>query len=209
MDRETYAHPSYGQIRFSRVSGTSNFYGSELQQDHYISMEIHTSEVQKDLSNDWYHNRGLVTRLRMTANQFSELITSMNNGSGVPCTLEFYNKEKTEKLPEIENRKEFTHRKFQERMSDFAQRLNVDRERARELINKKTPSKEDQKELYFIVEKLQTEISSNIPFFAKCFQEVMDDVVIEAKSEIENAIQHKITTLGLESLHEQQNLLKA
>ena len=35
----------------------------------------------------------------------------------------------------------------------------------------------------------------------------MDEVVFEAKTEVENAIQHKIAVLGLNALHEQNNLL--
>jgi hypothetical protein len=51
------------------------------------------------------------------------------------------------------------------------------------------------------------EIEKNIPFFATCFQETMDKVVHEAKLEVENAIQHKISALGLNALHEQNKLL--
>jgi len=35
----------------------------------------------------------------------------------------------------------------------------------------------------------------------------MDTVVYEAKTEVENAIQHKINVLGLSELHKQQKLL--
>lgn len=35
----------------------------------------------------------------------------------------------------------------------------------------------------------------------------MDEVVLEAKTEVENAIQHKINVLGLDALHEQNKLL--
>jgi hypothetical protein len=52
------------------------------------------------------------------------------------------------------------------------------------------------------------EVSSNIPFFGKCFQETMDEIVHEAKLEVENAIQHKINTLGLQELHKQNDALK-
>lgn len=209
MEREKYTHPSYGQIRFSRVSGKNRFYGSELEQQNYISLEIHGSEIERDLSKEWYYNRKLITRLRLSSNQFAELITSMNIGSGVPCTLEFYNETKTDALPDLDNRKEFLHRKFQDRMDEFSTTLKENQERAKELTKKKTLSKADQHELLLLIEKLTQEVSSNIPFFAKCFQENMDEIVQEAKTEIESAVQHKITTLGLEELHKQNNLLIA
>lgn len=149
----------------------------------------------------------IIAKIRMTANQFSETITSLNQGSGVPCTIEMVDGKPIENLPIAESRKEFVHRKFQDRMKEFAATLKNKQNRVKELTAKKTLSKADQKELNNHVEWLTQEVASNIPFFAKCFQETMDEVVLEAKSEVENAIQHKINTLGLQALHEQNKLL--
>ena len=122
-EEQNYTHESFGQIRFSRVNGDANFYGSELKQDHYISMEVHGSEMNRTDSKDWYFPRSLKLRLRMSSGQFSELITSLNNGSGVPCTLEYFNGVKVEKLPSVESRKEYVHKEFQNRMESFAKEI--------------------------------------------------------------------------------------
>ena len=209
MENERYSHESFGQIRFSRVSGTTNFYGSELQQDHYISMEIHASEVDRSLSKEWYFAKKLLARVRLSSSQFAELITSLNNGSGVPCTIEFIDGKKIAALPEQESRKEFVHRKFEDRMKMFADTIREQQTKAKELVKKKTLSKEDMHQLQMHLDWLTNEVSQNIPFFAKCFQETMDEVVIEAKAEVENAIQHKINVLGLNALHEQNKLLSS
>lgn len=207
-EKETFTHPSFGQIRFSRVQGHAEFYGSELAQDHYIVMEVKQSEVQRTLTCDWNFAHGLpLIELRMSSMQFSELITSLNQGSGVPCTIEMLDKKKVEQYPVTESRKEFVHRKFKERMLEFTKTLREKQNRVKELTAKKTLSKADQSELNFLVEWLTTEVANNIPFFAECFQETMDEVVMEAKMEVENAIQHKITTLGLEELHKQNGVL--
>jgi len=207
MDRERVRHPSFAQISFSRVSGNANFYGSELEQQYYVSMEIHESSVERDLSKDWYYNDRLITRLRMSAGQFSELITNMNHGSGIPCTLEFSDGKRIEQLPMHESRKEFVHRKFDDRMEEFAKTIREKRDKAKEIVKKKTLTKDDVHDLSMHLDWLTQEISSNIPFFAKCFQETVDEVVFEAKLEVENAIQHKISMLGLTELHRQNDLL--
>ena len=209
MENESYSHESFGQIRFRRINGTTNFYGSELQQDHYIQMEICQSEVQKELSREWYFPRRKLVSIRMSSGQFAELITSLNYGSGVPCTLEFINGNKVAPLPDLESRKEFVLRKFEERMSDFAKTIREQQIKAKELVKKKTLSKEDMHQLQRHIEWLTGEVERNIPFFAKCFQETMDEMVNEAKTEVENAIQHKINTLGLNALHEQNKLLSS
>lgn len=207
MERERISHESFGQIRFNRVSGNANFYGSELTQNHYISLEIYNSEVERDLSQDWYYNKKQVLRLRMSSGQFSELITNMNSGSGVPCTLERIQGRAVDKLPTQESRKEFVHRKFEDRMKEFSNSIREQQNRAKELVKKKTLSKQDIQDLTHHIEWLTTEVEKNIPFFAKCFQETMDEVVLETKTEVENAIQHKINVLGLDALHEQNKLL--
>ena len=210
-EEEYYTQPSFGQIVFSRVTGTADFYGSELTQDHYIEMTLMHSSVKRDLSQDWYHADGglPLARVRMSSGQFSEMITSMNHGDGVCCTIEFIDGKRTPPLVKQESRKEFVHRKFEDRMAEFAKRLREKQNQAREIVKKKTLSKEDIKNLTFHLDWLTQEIAGNIPFFAKCFQETMDDVVLEAKLEVENAIQHKINILGLTELHKQNNLLSS
>lgn len=208
LEGENYTHPAFGQISFSRVNGHANFYGSEFEQDHFISMEVQTSEVRRELSKDWYYGKGLsLIKIRMTSGQFAEMITSLNRGSGTCCTIEMVDSKPVAKMPPQESRKEFVHRKFQDRMSEFANAIKEKKNKAKELVKKKTLSKADIHELSTHLDWLTQEIESNIPFFAKCFQENMDEVVYEAKTEVENAIQHKINILGLNALHEQNNLL--
>lgn len=203
-----HKHPSFGQIMFNRTSGKATFYGSELEQDYYITMEVNASEIQRDLTHDWYFNMGLpLIRIRMSSGQFSEMLTSMNGGSGVCCTVEMVDGIKIDSLPAQESRKEFVHRKFEDRMKMFANTIRENQTKAKEIVKKKTLSKQDIHDLTILIEWLTGEVERNIPFFAKCFQETMDEVVFEAKTEVENAIQHKINVLGLTALHEQQNLL--
>jgi hypothetical protein len=208
-DSEIIQHESFGKISFSRIQTTGEtFYGSELKQSHYIQMEIHESEVKRDLSKEWFYTRGkMLARIRMTSGQFSELITSLNQGSGVPCTVEVIDGKVKEKLPKIMNRKEFVHNKFKERMTDFAKSIAEKQLKAKELVKKKTLSKQDIQDLTRHIDWLTQEVKSNIPYFAECFQEIMDEVVLEAKKEVENAIQHKINVLGLTELHKQNNLI--
>lgn len=209
-ESERHRHPAFAQISFTRTQcggGGMPFYGSELKQNNYIVLTIKQSEMERTLTDDRYFAHNHLIRLRMSSGQFSELITNMNVGDGPPCTLEYVDSKKVEELPGIESRKEFVRRKFEDRMKEFAITLKTKQNRVKELSAKKTLSKEDQRELNMLVDWLTNEVASNIPFFAKCFQETMDEVVFEAKTEVENAIQHKINVLGLEELQKQNKLL--
>lgn len=204
---ERHTHPSFGQLYFGRInSNGQNFYGSELEQDNYMQMELYESEVTRELTTDRYFGKKLIARIRMTSGQFAELITSLNRGSGVPCTIEYLNG-KIEELPLQESRKELVHRTFEDRMKMFGDTIREKQKQAKDIVKKKTLSKQDIHDLTHHLEWLTGEVERNIPFFAKCFQENMDEVVNEAKMEVENAIQHKINVLGLEALHEQNKLI--
>ena len=207
MGKEELSHPSFGTISFNRVvvSGT-NFYGNETPQNHFVTLEICTSVTEKDIKTEKFYPKDKLIKVRMTNLQFVELITSMNVYNGIPCTIEAINGEKVEPLPKIENRKEFVHRKFQDRMKEFSKSIRDRQIKAKELVKKKTLTKDEMNSLQHHIEWLTTEVESNIPFFAKCFQETMDEVVFEAKLEVENAIQHKIAVLGLESLNQLKEL---
>lgn len=209
-ERERFTHPSYGMIRASRIHGNSGkLFGSELEIDHYIEIEVQHGSMDRELSNDWFYasHTSPVVQLRMSPLQFAEFVTSLNCGDGVPCTLEYADGKKVEQQTSNETKKEATHRQFKDRMKMFASRLLKKRDEAKDLVKKKTLSKEDQRQLLLHLDWLTQEITRNIPFFMECFQEVADRVVAESKAEVEAAIMHKITTLGLAELQNQNKLL--
>lgn len=209
--KESIKHESFWQILFSRVSWRGHkFYWSELEQDHFISMEVKNSTIYRELTWDRYFPDPVpLISLRMTSSQFAEMITSMNYWTWVPCTIEYVQWKKMEEIPEKEELKSFIHRKFQGRMESFADSIREKQKAAKKLVSKKTLSKEDMRTLQFHLDWLTSEIERNIPFFAKCFQETTNDIVVEAKAEVENAILHKVQALWLEQLHVQNNLLKS
>ena len=140
MEKERIKHESFGKISFSRVQCTppQKFYGSEIDQNHYIQMTLQESDVERTLSQDWYYAIGkTLARVRMSSGQFAEMITSLNAGSGIPCTVEIIDGKKMQPLPEQESRKEFVHRKFEERMKMFGDTIRERQNKAKELVKKK------------------------------------------------------------------------
>lgn len=202
-------HPSYGMISFGRINGRpTGFYGSEIVPDNYIEMRIYSAYTEKSLTDEKYYAKNMLARVRITPNQFSELITSMNIGDGVPCTIERLPDGRVEEFQATENRKEFIHNTFKERMVEYRQQLKEYEDRITELTKKKTLSKADIEEVRIATRTMTQEIDSNIPFFMRCFQETMDNIVVESKTAVESAILHKIHVAGLEQLHKENNLLR-
>lgn len=86
------------------------------------------------------------------------------------------------------------------RMAEFMSEINSKYKEAEQIINKKNLSKDDQEKLKWFYQRMSQEIKQNIPFFVKCFQEVMDKVVLDAKSEIDSALLHSVVSAGIEAL---------
>lgn len=206
-NEKTYRHPAYGQISLSRINGRAMFYGSDLVQEQYIELRIHQSELSRSLTDDHHHSIRRLVTVRLTNAQFAEMITSMNVGEGVPCTIEQLPEGHVEKLEEFVTRKEVVHNDFKERMDEFSNRIKKYGEDLKSITSKQNVGKQDKLDIMSAYNQLQTEIQSNIPFFLKCFQEGMDKVVTEAKMEVDAAILHKVTSLGMSELFKQNQLL--
>lgn len=200
-EEKKYEHPSFGMLSLSRIHGKSGYlFGSEIQSDNFIELTLSEGEMNRELSNDWFFARKPLFKVKMSANQFSELITTLNVGSGVPVTIEEVLGERIEQCTDMESKKTYTHNQFRQRMAELMVDINKRWKQAEKIIDKKTLTKDDQRELKLFYDKLTTEVKSNIPFFVKCFQEVMDKVVLDAKTEIDSALLRVVVDAGIKAL---------
>lgn len=75
LERETFKHPAFGMIGFSRVSGGENtLFGSSIKHNDRIVMTLKHGEQDRHLHDDWYYGRGLITEVEMSYSQFAEVI---------------------------------------------------------------------------------------------------------------------------------------
>lgn len=188
-------------LSISRIHGQSGYlFGTEIQANNFIELTLSGASMKRDLTQDWFHQGKTLFRVKMSPNQFSELMTNLNTSPGVPVTIEEVCGERIEQCSDMESKKDYTHRMFRQRMANWIADINKRSKEAERIINKKTLSKEDQRELKLFYDSIIGEVKNNIPFFAKCFQEVMDKVVLDAKTEIDNALLHAVVSAGIKVL---------
>jgi hypothetical protein len=84
-----YFHPAYGQIVAHRVTGRRELYASEFNHSGFIRITVRRSTRTRDLATNWYHGGQELIELDMSYAQWLEFITTMNMGTGTPCTLVF------------------------------------------------------------------------------------------------------------------------
>lgn len=206
MKEEVLKEKAFGQISFSRITGgNSKFYGSNLNANSYIQLTISQSEMIRNLTDDKYYNREKIIIVDMTNSQFAELITSLNFGNGIPCTIRYNNGEKINYENHIENRRDFVVRKFKEKMKTFSSKLKNYKSEVSEILKKNKLSVADKQNINNGIDKVITETEDNIPFYLECFQEAMEDIIVESKNDTEASILHKLTSIGLNTLLNSEN----
>lgn len=203
-------HESYGMLSFSRFNGgTRHYFGSSIEHDGGIELVLREGSVARGISNDWFHAGKRLFEIQMSPSQFTELITNMNHGSGVPVTIKYIDGKVMEEPPFTNKRLQFE-KEFSIEMKKLANDLERTIANAKELLTSSKPLNKAQKEE--IMKALTNSVSflsSNAPYISSQFNEQMDRTVMEAKGEIDAMVTKTITKLGFEKLDELKQLVSS
>lgn len=194
------SHESYGMINFSRCQGgQANLFGSSIQHNEKVRMEVKRCKKHRHLNRDWFHGEEEIVEIEMSPSQFAEAITSMNMGQGVPVTLVYVAREPMAECPEANQRQTFE-KEFEtdvKEVSEFMLKIEAE---VKDILGKKSILKSDREKILGMVDKLIRETRSNLPFVQSQFNEAMDKTVVEAKAEVEAAVLHAVVTAGLDAI---------
>lgn len=204
-EREQDEHPSYGVVGFSRIQGDpGKLFGSQLPaHGTFVQLTIKRAVRYHDLSHDWIHGRGReLIEIWLSSAQFAELLTTMNIGDGVPCTIREFNGETMEMPPQGgRTTAEEIHGTFKEKVVKFSQYVNTKTNELRGLLLAKGTIKvEDRKRVAAHLEYIRRELEQNIPFVEKSFQEAVEKTTVHAKAELDAMVSTTIHKTGLEAL---------
>lgn len=201
-EREVEQHESYGMIGFSRVSSShgANFFGSSIRSSHFIELTIRRAERHRHLNQYWYHGRNELINIRLSPNQFADLLTSLNIGFGVPCTIQHVNQERMPDCPAIDQRT-----KYEDEFEADVKKTVADAEtlvkNIKTAFDKPSLGKKERAEIAKQLDLLVGHIRGGMPFIQSQFNEAMDKTVTEAKGEVEAFVNHKIHSLGINALN--------
>ncbi len=203
FDETEKTHESFGMMSFNRVQCNYGevLHGSALKHSTFIEMRLHHSSMKRGLSHDWHHAQGRIASVRMSQNQFSELITSMNMGDGIPVTLGFTERDGELESPEFSSITETHRNEFTQKTKDVVGDAEALLASMKDLLSGSgTVKKADRETMLKQVEKVVREIGANMPHMEKTFAKAMDNVVTDAKGTIEAFYQHRVVEAGLDAL---------
>jgi len=86
-------HPSYGTVMFTRThcgGGREKLFGSAIT-NHFttVKLTIREAELRHKYHEDRIWGDRKIIEVELSAAQFVELLTTMNVGTGTPCTIRF------------------------------------------------------------------------------------------------------------------------
>lgn len=204
MDKEKrQKHPAYGLAVFSRTTGgTRKLFGSQVRCNSTIRLRIAEGEVIHSLGRDSYYggHRPFV-EVEFSPAQFAELLTTMNVGDGIPCTIRYREGKAVEGIPETDKTEsEKVSDSFKENLSELAENLSEAHDIVEQLLNKKTLNKADKESIMRILSKAHQDVSSNLPFMMEQFNKSAQKVITQVKAEVDAFTTHAVQVAGLEAI---------
>ena len=198
-------HPSYGILHISRMSGGTSsirLFGSPLA-THYgtIRLTISKGKWLHGHNHDRYFGMSKdFIEVEMSAAQFADAITSLNMGSGTPCTIRRVGGERIAEPPDHATEAEHIRDNFENTLGTFTAKAKTYRKRIEELTTKLSTKAKD--EIRIALDVIEDQLRSNVPFVVKQFQEATTRITTSAKAEVDAFVTGVVRAAGLQSIAE-------
>lgn len=179
-------HPAQGLIRISRVHGQQRLYKSTAITGSYVSLEVTLAReyVDKDTHSGGHISGAQVIKLGMSHTQFAEMLTSPNRGSGIPCTIFYKDGQRLPDIPDETHKLDRVRLQAEEKIDEKLQEFEEARERVNELLDQKSLRVADRNELRHLFNQVAGRIGESAKWAVRVIDESVEELVTEAKSEI-------------------------
>lgn len=211
-NEQELTHPSYCMVSFSQRSGFPKLFGSAIETHHnYITLQVKKCSLIRDDSGDRYFGSmsGDIVEVDLSPAQFSQLLTTMNHGMGVPATLRRFDNKAVPEPPDVKTEAAHISDSFKDDLKKFVNSLLKNSvPRAEEILAKKTLTVQDKNELRGIIYSVSNQLKDHAPFIMDMFTEAVEKKVSVAKAEVDSMFTSVITKLGMKSLEQLGKVLE-
>lgn len=200
--------PCAAVLSFSRCySGATGLYGSKISHQNYISMRVKSAYTSHQNGYDSHYGGELLLEVDMTSNQFAEAITSLNMGDGVPVTLRYTQLTGAIDKPEVPDFRQILNDDILEHVDDSRKLVRSARQKAEEIVAKKSVNKADREEILSLLNRLEISVGSDTMYTIEQLQRQLDSIVAESKGEIESFLQQRLTSIAYSAIAKGTHLI--
>ncbi len=196
---ETIRHPAFGavSVHVMQCRPGLSLHGSDFLHGRVIKLSIHEADMRRDLSHDWHHPGRMITEIHMSESQWATFVSSMNMGSGTPCTL--IRRETSPEIPELPAPTPRTEQ-FKGEARERLERPIAALKELDKAIDAAGLPKARAAGLRNMVAKALQDLQSNLPFVAKSFDQHMERTVDAARAEVHGYVNSVVRTAGLQAI---------
>lgn len=196
-DETVTTHPAFAQIGAFRTSGGHTaLYGSDFNHNSYMTIRIQASELHRSLNRDWHFGRGEIIEVALSEAQWATFVSTPNVGSGTPCTIQHLQCKMMPLLPDPTSRSD----QFRDEMKVRLEKTVKSVADALAVLDGLGLPKGKTAAIRDTLDRLMTELNSNLPFVASQFEEHMEDTVEKAKQEVHGYMVGMVQRAGLDAL---------
>jgi hypothetical protein len=196
-ERGDEVHPAFGMIGASRGSSTPGqvLFDSDIRHGNTVRITISRASRRRDLHRDWLFGNDEFVEVELSEAQWASFVSSMNVGSGVPCTIRrTENEARVPELPydprlahsmdEVKGKAAETFAKIKKAMEEY------------DALDPKAPAKDRRAALGKIRNSVE-HAEGNLAFATQSLTEHAENVVQRARADIEAMVVDKAAQLGL------------
>jgi hypothetical protein len=196
---EDLKHPAFGVIGISRFQTTgSRMFGSSINHKTGISIVIRNAGYNEE--GGYISADKELIRIRLSSSQFAELITTLNVGDGVPCTIERLGRESIPELPHVKKKSDIVFDDVKKAVEEIEKDETLYMQEAIDILNNKsTITKKDRELVLSALRMYKQKVKNDLPFYASQIKKHMEESAVEAKQEIESYISTSLRSAGIES----------
>ena len=202
--KEYRTHDSWGMIGiYHQHHGGRQLFGSDVTNYNTICLKIKTAQCSRELGSDWIYGDKTLVEVTLSANQFADLLTNANIGDGVPCTIEYVIGKGMVKYQPQEPKLKIIEQERDALAEKALSNINSSIAMVKELIEKKKLSKTVGEELLFNIEgALSSLAGGGKAFYQQQAKQEVENMVVEAKRQVQSYVDNKIYSTGLQMLKE-------
>lgn len=203
MDGKTERHNTFGRITVGRVSSTGTFlFDSDAKHHHFVRVEIDRAEVTRYLSHKRTHGWEHLLDFYMSEAQWAQFVSSFGDENGTPVTLRGVAGKDMGECPQPEYFRHQFADEVKERVEDAISSLRGTATKLDEALKpgNKPLGKKALAEVLSSIEQAIRQVTQNLPYVEKCFNESMEKKMSEAKIEFEAIVARRLQEMGLESI---------
>ena len=193
-----------GLIQINRSYGGRNvLFGSNIPHDTCMKLTISQAYISRSFNENHYYPTNKIIEIELSPSQYAEMITNLNHGVGVPCTITKFMEERIPNNLSINDELETVKSEYSESVDKIMDEI---RDTIYEIPDEKAMSPKKIKDLKHELANMLYRLTQEAPFMKERFDETLDKIFVEAKASIDDTINLTLANIGLNTIKMQKLL---